>query len=121
MSGYTGTGAHKDKNVKRRRSVSVCVRMSAEEKRTFDRNAREAGLTRAEYFIRNAVGRQVKVIGSPGQLSELIYEMNKIGVNINQIAKKLNEGNSYIPLSTMFQIQRDFSRLVDEVAKLNDE
>ena len=99
----------------RRRNVCVSVRMTPAEKEALDRNAEKAGLSRTEYLIRNALDKGVCVFGSKEQMDQLIYEVNKIGVNINQIAKVFNRGMIHTGTHQLEKLQKDFADLTDLV------
>ena len=99
----------------RRRNVCVSVRMTSAEKEILDRNAEKAGLSRTEYLIRNALDKGVCIFGSREQMDQLIYEVNKIGVNINQIAKVFNRGMIHTGSYQLERLQKDFSKLTDLV------
>ena len=99
----------------RRRNVCVSVRMTPAEKEALDRNAEKAGLSRTEYLIRNALDKGVCVFGSREQMDQLIHEVNKIGVNINQIAKVFNRGMVHTGSHQLEKLQKDFSELTDLV------
>ncbi len=54
-------------------------------------NAKRCGLTRRAYLVRLLEGREVKE--RPAQeIKDLRWEVHKIGVNINQIARSVNAG-----------------------------
>ena len=99
----------------RRRNVCVSVRMTPAEKEALDRNAEKAGLSRTEYLIRNALDKGVCVFGSKEQMDQLIHEVNKIGVNINQIAKVFNRGMIHTGTHQLEKLQKDFADLTDLV------
>jgi len=99
----------------RRRNVCVSVRMTPAEKETLDRNAEKAGLSRTEYVIRNALDKGVCVFGSKEQMDQLIREVNRIGVNINQIAKVFNRGMVHTGSHQIEKLQKDFEKLTDLV------
>lgn len=99
----------------RRRNVCVSVRMTQAEKEVLDRNAEKAGLSRTEYLIRNALDKGVCVFGSKEQMDQLILEVNKIGVNINQIAKVYNRGMIHTGSHQLEKLQKDFAKLTDLV------
>lgn len=70
------------------------MRLSEEEKENIEEKATISGLTLSEYMRQAAVTASVKIniIHEPNvdQISDLAYQLKKIGININQIAHKLN-------------------------------
>jgi len=84
-----------------KRSNLIKARLSADEKEAFDRLLASSGMSQTEY-IREAVfhakvSPQIIYSCSDAELdayAALIAEFGKIGSNLNQIAKYLNEGGS---------------------------
>lgn len=66
------------------------LRVSKSEKRKITKAAQELGISRNEYILRCV--RNKKIIQMNG-FDGLMRELNKIGVNINQIAAKVNTNN----------------------------
>ena len=51
-------------------------------------------------------------------MQNLTYEINKIGTNINQIAKAVNEGNYYVPYhDTLLMQMESICQCVEEYSK----
>ncbi|MDD2483692.1 MAG: plasmid mobilization relaxosome protein MobC [Eubacteriales bacterium] len=67
------------------------LRVTADELLSIDEKAYELNITRSEYMRRLIFGKDV-IIYDFSALDELTAGIGKIGVNINQIAKKLNQG-----------------------------
>ena len=69
------------------KSKFLSVRLTAEEREHLDRLARESGLSLSN-VIRSTETRQRQ----PAEINDLYREINRIGVNINQIARSVNAG-----------------------------
>ncbi len=70
----------------------VKVRLTGQEKESLRRAARREHLTISEYVRRNtAIPPDVTRKEFDQIKKDFIYEIRKIGVNINQVAKKYNE------------------------------
>ena len=106
----------KQKN--RKRNISVSVRMTPEEKIQFDKKVLKSGLTQSDFFIKTALQKEIKVVGSVEQLDRLIFEINKIGVNLNQIAKRMNEGNFFQAEEALEKIKTDYKKSLDVMIDL---
>lgn len=52
--------------------------------------------------------------------AKLVSEINKIGNNINQMAKKLNSYNSNYTSNLSFKLEKDFSKIEQELIKLKE-
>lgn len=68
-------------------------RVTVEELYDIDTKAFEIGLNRSDYLRKLCFERKVIVYDFSG-LDKLSGEIGKIGVNVNQIARKLNQGGS---------------------------
>ena len=79
------------------------VRMTPMEKAALSRQANDQHKTMSEY-IRSIAKCPPEVTRDEfdGSILQMIYEINKIGVNINQIAKKYNEHNYVEPRADLY-------------------
>lgn len=99
------------KNKKRYRNKQIIIRVTEEEKRKIQKNMQKVGETKINDF-----GRLLMLYGAiyafdVTKLSDLAYEINRVGNNINQIAKKANEtGNVY---------KTDLDEINEKLGKLN--
>ncbi len=82
--------------MKEARTEMVKVRMTAEEKATLTQQAKAKGMNVSDY-IRKISARPPNVTRGEFEtaVQKSIYEIHKIGVNVNQVAKKYNE-NVYV-------------------------
>ena len=80
------------------------VRMTPMEKAALSRQANNQHKTMSEY-IRSIAKCPPEVTRDEfdGSILQMIYEINKIGVNINQIAKKYNEHNYVEPRADLLE------------------
>lgn len=68
------------------------LRISSEEKAQIEQKARKAGITTSEFIRRSALGRRMPSYGDTTLLQEYSMQLGKIGSNLNQIAKYVNQG-----------------------------
>ena len=73
------------------KSKFLSVRLTAEEREHLDRLARESGLSLSN-VIRSCINRTEIRQRQPAEINDLYREINRIGVNINQIARSVNAG-----------------------------
>lgn len=94
-------------------------RLSKAEKMEIERKAKEKGLSMGAY-LRLIIIDTPKVTYSDLEyvLNELIYQIRKIGVNINQIAKKYNEGQYTAPRMEILKYQRELLFLVNRATSI---
>lgn len=94
--------------------------MSQSEKKIFDSLVKKSGLTQSEYFRKMALGERVFVLGSKEEMKKIYYELNKLGINTNQIAKNLNS-NIYIDAHSDIQnLLKNYAELLKVINKLYD-
>lgn len=97
----------------RNRTKAVIVRLTEKEKRHLQRQAANAGL-KIEPFIRKLImGVEIRP-RPPDNIPQLIREINAIGNNINQIARKVNTENfvSQDQLDELFRLLGEIYREV---------
>lgn len=75
----------------RKRPKQIVIRMSEEEYDTLKNKVKKSGMKQQEYLIK-AITNQT--ITNTDGLKEIVPEIKRIGNNLNQLAKKANEGNN---------------------------
>ena len=93
---------------KRKRPVQKLIRLTEEENRFISTKVAESGMTNFNAFARiMLIMGEVKILNFE-ELRELRKEINRIGVNINQVAKKVNEEDqaSLTELSQILELQK---------------
>lgn len=80
------------------RSAVLGVRLTAEERARLDEFAARYGLTAAEFIRRRSLGHGLPPV-MPEQQAQaaLVLELNRHGVNLNQIARHMNAGRGAPP------------------------
>lgn len=74
---------------RRTRNISIPFRVTEKELQEIDRKAAKAKLSRTEYLIACALGKQITLVED---LKPLLAEMRRIGNNVNQLTKLANMG-----------------------------
>ncbi|MCM1092050.1 MAG: MobC family plasmid mobilization relaxosome protein [Muribaculum sp.] len=62
--------------------------MTEEEYRQIKKKVAEAGISQQQFLLKTAMNKEIIHIK---EYQELIFQIKKIGININQIARKANE------------------------------
>ena len=89
-----------------RRTRTLGVRLTAVEAAALSERARAARLSMGAYMRRRALGQRVRV-GEERRLGTAeLMELNRIGVNLNQIARLLNSGGATAPAGTRRAVER---------------
>lgn len=89
------------------RPKQMILRMSEKEKEIIQKKIEKSKLKQNEYLLKCALGKDIKVIEG---LTEIMKEIKRIGVNVNQIAKSSNQGKN-ISSNTLENIQGELSEV----------
>ena len=101
---------------KRKRSVQKLIRLTEEENRFISTKVAESGMPNFNTFARILlIMGEVKILNF-AELRELRKEINRIGVNINQVAKKVNEDDQ-VSLNELSQILELQKHLKDTISQ----
>jgi len=96
---------------KRKRMIQKKIRLTEEEARFISTKVAESGMTNFNAFARiMLIMGEVKILNFE-ELRELRKEINRIGVNINQVAKKVNEDDE---LSQILELQKHLKDTVSQ-------
>lgn len=77
------------------RCETARFRLTVAEREYIRSQARAAGITEAEYLRRRALGYSVPPARSGRADPALISELNRIGVNVNQLARAAHRGSDF--------------------------
>ena len=104
---------------KRKRMIQKKIRLTEEEARFISTKVAESGMTNFNAFARiMLIMGEVKILNFE-ELKELRKAINRIGVNINQVAKKVNEDDqvSLNELSQILELQKYLKDTVNQFIK----
>ena len=73
----------------RKRNKSIPIRVTEDELKQIDKKAAKARLSRTDYLINCALGKEITLIED---IKPLLMEMRRIGNNLNQQTKLANMG-----------------------------
>ena len=102
----------KEYDENRLRKNRIVIRVTDDELRIINKKAEASRLNRTKYIIETLINGYV-IVQDLESLRNLTNEINKIGVNINQIAKHINTTNN-IYKSDMEEIKEK----VEEIYKI---
>ncbi len=78
------------------KASAVLLRLTSEDKQRIEDKARKARLTTSEFIRRASLGAKItdapKGLNGSRMDAETLAELNRWGVNLNQIAKHMNRG-----------------------------
>jgi len=75
--------------MERKRNKQINIRLAENEFRDVYQLLEKTDLNLSEYIRKCILGKEIKVISG---LKGLIWELNRIGNNLNQLTRKVNEG-----------------------------
>lgn len=105
-----------DIRCKKKKNTVFKLRMNDTLRKKLNQDAKLAGLNQSEYIRRLIQGRQIISSGQRKQVDQLIYELNRIGNNINQIAHALNFGYiSYQDMQDLKIYQRELQETMKKI------
>lgn len=90
----------------KRRTRTVGVRLTAGEAEALSEQARAARLSLGAYVRRRALGQRVRVLEERRLGAAELRELNRIGVNLNQVARQLNSGAASAPPGMRAAVER---------------
>lgn len=70
------------------RTRKMTFRLTEEEYKKIKEKVEEAGVSQQQFLLKTALNKEIIHIQ---EYQELIFQIKKIGININQIARKANE------------------------------
>ena len=89
-----------------RRTRTLGVRLTVGEAEQVSKQARAAGLSMGAYVRRRALGQPVRAEEERQLGTAERRELNRIGSNLNQIARRLNSGAARAPAGTRAAVMR---------------
>jgi len=99
----------------RNRNHILYIRLNDKEYASFEAQREKTGLNKTDFLIRLIQSREIKVFNIQPELQEIVHELKKQGVNLNQIARSLNQ-NPYSPTNTsLTDLQTKYRQISDQL------
>jgi hypothetical protein len=92
----------------RKRNSSIGLWLTKEELAVLKNNISKTSFNQSTYIRKCILNKEIKVI--PG-IKELIIELKRIGKNLNQVARAVNEGSLKIINDDLKDIKYDLSKV----------
>ena len=89
-----------------RRTRTVGVRVTEAEAEELRERAQAARLSMGAYLRRRALGQRVRILSERRLGAAELRELNRIGVNLNQMARAMNSGAVSSPAETQAAVER---------------
>ena len=95
------------------RSERLNLRLTLGERATLEAKAAAAGVPPTDYARRVALGGQLAIAQTKAADPQLVLALNRVGVNLNQIARAINAHTGFVPA--------DLSRTLARINQLLDD
>lgn len=101
----------------------ILVRLTEAEKATIEKNAKKSEFSVSRFLVRSGVGDERGLDPAERELREkVIYELRRVGVNLNQIAYALNAARrggrgDESPASEIVQAAENLKTVLESVKK----
>lgn len=106
----------KEESVLRKRPIKISVRLNEQEHEHLKQQAAVSGLS-MEPFIRARIADCNIKPRPPDEMAEINRQLSGIGVNINQIARKVNSSNTVL-VSELQEIRTLLTAIWDKLGQL---
>ena len=100
-----------------KKSEEIHLRMTPTEKKEIEEKAKLADKSVANYLISLSQNQRIVVAK---KLPTLIYEINKIGVNVNQITAVANS-QKYVSKEMLIKVREELQKVVDLLQQILEE
>ncbi|MDD6564607.1 MAG: plasmid mobilization relaxosome protein MobC [Clostridiales bacterium] len=99
----------------RKRNHQFSLRLSDSEQALWDKKQTASGLNKTEFFIRTLKNSVVKIYHFDESIKELIKELRKVGVNLNQAAHLLNSGFLFEANQEIRNMNGEYSEVMEKI------
>ena len=100
--------------MERKRDKQINIRLAEDEYLNVYRQMEKSGLGLSEYIRKSILGKEIKVISG---IKELILELNRIGNNLNQLTRKVNQGKVKELGDDLVQINHNLNAVFEKILK----
>ena len=104
----------------RTRNNQFSIRLTDTEQALWDKKQAQSGLSKTDFFIRMLKQSVIKIYSFDESVKDIIYELRKIGVNLNQAAYHLNSGFANEAACEIHNMTNQYSRTMESVQSFLD-
>ncbi len=101
--------------MERKRDKQINIRLRADEYLNIHRQMEKSDLSLSEYIRKSILGKEIKIVSG---IKELVWELNRIGNNLNQLARKVNEGKIVELGDNLSQINCNLNTVFEKIVKI---
>jgi len=101
--------------MERKRDKQINIRLTKDEYLNVCKKISESDLDLSEYIRKCILGKEIKIVSG---IKELVWELNRIGNNLNQLTRKVNEGKVMELGDNLSQINCNLNTVFEKIAKI---
>lgn len=100
---------------KRKRENQVKFYLNDDELKILEKKVKKSKLKKTEYLRKSALEKDIFVIGG---IRQLAYQLSKIGNNINQLTKLINQG-IISDTGDLKKLEEEYQRVFEEILEIS--
>ena len=104
----------------RNRDKQFNIRLTEKELADFERKRAISGLSKTDFFMKLVRGSNIKVYRFDDEVKDIMHELRKIGVNLNQVAYFANTFQSDKTQVALRYYQKSFCEAMDRLLAFLD-
>ena len=104
----------------RNRDKQFNVRLTEKELSAFEKKRKTSGLNKTDFFMKLVRGSTIKVYRFDDEVKDIMHELRKIGVNLNQVAYLANTFQSEKAQFALGYYQNSFCAAMDRLSRFLD-
>ena len=104
----------------RNRDKQFNIRLTEKELDMFERKRQASGLSKTDFFMKLVRGSSIKIYRFDDEVKEIMHELRKIGVNLNQVAYFANTFQSDKAQVALRYYQNSFCAAMDRLSAFLD-
>jgi len=113
----------KQKSKKRIRDKSIKFFVTEKEKNLIDERAKKCNFSRSELLRKSALETEINITQINGleELAKFTFELNKLGINLHQIVKKINmDIDDEEDFQDLLSNQENLKKILDNVLEISE-
>ena len=104
----------------RNRDKQFNVRLTEKELSAFEKKRKTSGLNKTDFFMKLVRGSTIKVYRFDDEVKDIMHELRKIGVNLNQVAYLADTFQSEKAQFALGYYQNSFCAAMDRLSRFLD-
>ena len=101
--------------MERKRDKQINIRLTGDEYLDICKKINESDLSLSKYIRKSILGKEIKIVSG---IKELVRELNRIGNNLNQLTRKVNEGKVVELGDNLSQINCNLNTVFEKIIKI---